>query len=205
MASNEYCVARQRTRKREGEFRSIYFIVGGKVWNMGRGTGMRLRKVCPQCSTVIHARRSVCECGHAFTLKREARITVSSPAKRKIALDSLEDTLRRQESNRTRMASMRASETQEQTLERLDQNRTRIASMRASETLHVKLHKRRKNKEAMANARTRTVLIESAIAAIHSEVKLGPEFVSTCCHRMMYRKSVAACNKGKYTKTNNKF
>ena len=44
----------------------------------------------------------------------------------------------------------------------------------------------------MANARTRTVLIESAIAATHSEVKLGPEFVSTCCHRMMYRKSVVA-------------
>ena len=49
---------------------------------------MRLRKVCPQCSTVIHARRSVCECGHAFTLKREARITASSPAKRKRALES---------------------------------------------------------------------------------------------------------------------
>ena len=135
MASNEYCVARQRTRKREGEFRSIYFIVGGKVWNMDRGTGMRLRKVCPECSTVIHTRRSVCECGHAFTLKREARITASSPAKRKRALESLEDTLRRQESNRTYMASMRASETQEQTLERLEQNRRRIASMRASETL----------------------------------------------------------------------
>ena len=78
---------------------------------------MRLRKVCPQCSTVIHARRSVCECGYAFTLKREARITASSPAKRKRALESLEDTLRRQESNRTRMASMRASETQEQVQE----------------------------------------------------------------------------------------
>ena len=32
---------------------------------------------------VIHARRSVCECGHAFTLKREAHITASSPVKRK--------------------------------------------------------------------------------------------------------------------------
>ena len=53
----------------------------------------------------------------------------------------------------------------------------------------------------MVNARTRTVLIESAIAAFHSEVKLGPEFVCTCCHRMMYRKSVVACNKVKYTKT----
>ena len=65
--------------------------------------------------------------------------------------------------------------------------------MRASETLHVKLHKRRKNKEAMANARTRTVLI---VTAIHSEVKLGLEFVCTCCHRMMYRKSVVACRAG---------
>ena len=53
------------------------YCVGGKVWNMDRGTGMRLRKVCPQCSTVIHARRSICECGHAFTLKREARNTAS--------------------------------------------------------------------------------------------------------------------------------
>ena len=36
------------------------------MWNMDRGTGI----------LVIHARRSVCECGHAFALKREARITV---------------------------------------------------------------------------------------------------------------------------------
>ena len=52
----------------------------------------------------------------------------------------------------------------------------------------------------MANARTRTVLIESAIAAFHSEIKLGPEFVCTCCHPMMYKKSVVACNKVKNTK-----
>ena len=91
---------------------------------------MRLRKVCPQCSTVIHARRSICECGCAFILKREARNTASSPAKRKRALESLEDTLRRHENNRTRIANMRASETQEQTLERLEQKRTHMASMR---------------------------------------------------------------------------
>ena len=108
----------------EGERESFVLftsIVGGKVWNMDRGTGMRLRKVCPQCSTVIHARRSISECGHAFTLKREARNTASSPAKRKRVLESLKDTLRRQENNRIRMASMRSSETQEQTLERLEQ------------------------------------------------------------------------------------
>ena len=117
---------------------------------------------------VIHVRRSVCECVHAFTLKREARITASSPVKCKRALESMENTLRRQEKNRTRMASMRGSETQEQILERLEQNRTRIASMSVSETLHVKLHKKRKH------VRTRTVPVEGAIAAFHSEVKLGP-------------------------------
>ena len=70
------------------------------------------------------------------------------------------------------MAIMRGSETQEQTLERLEQNRTRMASMRASETAHVKLHK--KPKETMANAYARTVPVEGAIAAFHPEVKLGP-------------------------------
>ena len=51
-----------------------------------------------------------------------------------------------------------------------------MASMRASATLHVKLHKTpQKNKEAMANAAcTRTVPVEGAFAAFHSEVKLGP-------------------------------
>ena len=53
------------------------------MWNMDRGTGMRLRKVCPQCSTVIPAKRSVCECSHAFTLKIKACITDSSPVKKK--------------------------------------------------------------------------------------------------------------------------
>ena len=43
---------------------------------------------------VIYARRSVCECGHAFTFKREARITASSSEKYKRALESMEDTLR---------------------------------------------------------------------------------------------------------------
>ena len=45
-------------------------------------------------AVVIYARRSVCECGHAFTFKREAHITASSPVKCKRALESMEDKLR---------------------------------------------------------------------------------------------------------------
>ena len=81
---------------------------------------------------VLHARRSFCECGHAFSLKREARITASSPVKCKRALESMEDTLRTQEKNTTCMASMKGSDTQEQTVEKLEHNRTLMASMRAS-------------------------------------------------------------------------
>ena len=130
-------------------------------------------------SAVIHMRKSICECGHAFTLKREACNTASSPAKRKRALESLEDTLRRQENNRIRMASMRSSETQEQNLERLEQKRTHVANMKASETQEQALERLEQNRTHVASTRA-------------SEVKLGPEFVCTCCYRMMYRKSVVA-------------
>ena len=37
---------------------------------------MRLRKVCTQCKTAVHLKRSVCDCGHAFaSKKRKARCT----------------------------------------------------------------------------------------------------------------------------------
>ena len=35
------------------------------------------------------------------------------------------------------------------------------------------------------------VSVECAISAFHAEVKLGPDFVCTCCHRMM---CVIVCN-----------
>lgn len=33
-------------------------------------------------------------------------------------------------------------------------------------------------------------------------MKSGPDFVCTCCHCMMYRKSVVKCSRGKYSKVN---
>ena len=80
------------------------------------------------------------------------------------------------------MASMRGSETQEHTLERLEQNRTRMASMRDSETLHVKLHKKGRIRKLWKVPLLHSILksnwnleaMEGAIAAFHSEVKLEP-------------------------------
>jgi len=48
--------------------------------------------------------------------------------------------------------------------------------------------------------KARSVLVEEAISAFHSETRAGPDFVCTCCHRMMYRKTVVLCNKEKYNK-----
>ena len=38
--------------------------------------------------------------------------------------------------------------------------------------------------------------------SFHSDIKNGPDFVYTFCHRLMYRKSVP-CNPAKYSKCSN--
>ena len=87
------------------------------------------------------------------------------------------------------MASVRASETCEQTLQRQEQNRTRMARVRASETCEQTLQRQERNRKCMASTRERSVTLEAALSTFQSEVKLG-----TCCHRMMYKKSVVLCN-----------
>ena len=59
---------------------------------------MRLRKVCPQCNTVVHVKGSVCDCGHAFASKKmKARCTAvgesENAMKRRKALLSEEELL----------------------------------------------------------------------------------------------------------------
>ena len=83
---------------------------------------MRLRKVCPQCNTILHARRSVCGCGHAFPSKRKAQCIADKEKlqvmKRRRALESEGETSLRKEKDKVCKASVRTSETFEQTLYR---------------------------------------------------------------------------------------
>ena len=116
------------------------------------------------------------------------------------ASETCEETTERREQGRVYKESMRASETCEETTERREQNRTRLASMRAYESHSEMLQRKTSNKDNMAKLRQRTVTVENAILVFEHEIKLGPDFVCTCCHRMMYRKSVVPCNRGKYTK-----
>ena len=70
--------------------------------------------------TVVHVKRSVCDCGHAFaSKKRKARFTaVGEPEnklKRRKTLLSEEELLVRKEGDKVPEVSKRAPETREQT------------------------------------------------------------------------------------------
>ena len=117
-------------------------------------------------------------------------------AKRR-ASETRDEALCTQERNRVRTAKRRALETRDEALCRQEHNRARNAKKRALESLE---DYSLSNRTAMTNKRSKSVSVECAISTFHAEVKLGPDFVCTCCHRMMYRKSVIACNRANYTK-----
>ena len=116
------------------------------------------------------------------------------------ASETAEKTVTRQKHNRTHKASIRASETPEQTVNRQEQDRLRQARKRGLETHEQVLQRKEINQDCMSRKRSRGVSVEEAISAFHSETRAGPDCVCTCCHRMMYRKSVVQCKKAKYTK-----
>ena len=189
-------------------------------------------KVCPQCNAVVPIRLEVCKsCQHVFRAKRQIehtlparamkrlRVAVSDSVKSVIkaknklqkackrAAESSEQTLHRQQNDREHKASVRAAESGEQTLHRQQQNKEHMASMRATETNEQTLQRQKQNKEHMGSIRAakkaNDVSVEQAMVSFHSDIKNGPVFVCTCCHRLMYRKSVVPCNTAKYSKCSN--
>lgn len=53
----------------------------------------------------------------------------------------------------------------------------------------------------MAKKRALDINVQSATASFLSKIKVGPEFICTSCHRMMYKQNVVPYNRTKYTKT----
>ena len=131
-------------------------------------------------------------------LQRRKRNRACTAKKR--ASETHEEALLRQEHNRARTAKNRFLETRDEALCRQEQDRARTAKKRALESLEDYSQRKQSNRTAMTNKRSKSVSVECAISTFHAEVKLGPDLVCTCCHRMMYRKSVIACNRANYTK-----
>ena len=129
------------------------------------------------------------------TLSRQEMDKVRKARKR--ASETPEQTMNRQKQSRTHMASIRFSETPEQTLNRQETDKVRKARKRASETPEQVLQPKKPDKDRVSSKQSRIMSIEHAISAVHCETKDGHDFVCTCCHYMMYRKSVVQCNKSK--------
>ena len=112
------------------------------------------------------------------------------------------DTELRRANDRLCKANKRANETECDTELRRASNRLCKANKRANETESDTEQRKEKNRCVKAIARS-TVRSESIDVVIHeflAKVKIGPEFVCTCCHRMLYRHSVIGFNPIKYTK-----
>ena len=120
------------------------------------------------------------------------------------AKESSEQTLHRQEQNREHMANSRAKESSEQSLHRQEHNREHMANSRANESSEQTLHRQQQDREHKASMRSaKTNCVQRAIVSFHTDIKNGPDFVCTCCHCLMYRKSVVPCNPAKYSKCSN--
>ena len=74
-----------------------------------------------------------------------------------------------------------------------------MAKKRALENEDDVIKRKQSNAASMAKKRKTDVCIEEAITIFHSKVKIGPQFVCTVCHCMMYRQTVVPFNRGKYT------
>ena len=101
----------------------------------------KLRKVCPQCSTPVHVKRAVSECGYAF------------PSKRKAQSDNMLRAMKHKRVDRLHKANMRASETPEQTVNRQEQDKLCESSMRPSETHGQTVNRQKQSRAHMANMR----------------------------------------------------
>ena len=116
------------------------------------------------------------------------------------ASETQQQTMCRRELNRACTAKAKASETQQQTMCRRELNRACTAKKRALESPKDTLLRKQSNRTAMAKKRNADMSLAMAIENFQSLTKLGPEFVCTCCHRMMYKQSVVSCNPTKYAK-----
>ena len=84
----------------------------------------RLKKVCLQCDTTVHARRAVCVRGYTFPSKRKAQcIAKKEPMKRRRTLETDEEKFARTEQDVLRKQRTRAAETYDQISALLRSNR----------------------------------------------------------------------------------
>ena len=73
-----------------------------------------------------------------------------------------------------------------------------MAKLRALENPDETQCRQEQNRAHMTMKRGTTVSVDNAISTFLLKAKMGPDYVCTCCHRMMYKQNVVSCSKSKY-------
>ena len=98
------------------------------------------------------------------------------------------------------MANSRANETLEASLQRKQSNKEHMIIARANEAPLVSKERIAKDASCKRSARNATTTINDAISNFLLKIRLGPNFVCTVCHRMMYSTNVVSFDRSKYCK-----
>ena len=153
-----------------------------------------LMKACPECCKT-EREKTVCNCGHSFVLKPLDKTRKSKRIAMRCnrALESPSKTMTRHEQVRAYTAKKRALENQSETMARREQDRAYTAKKRALETPSETITRREEDRVYTAKKRAISVSIDNAIASFQSKAKMGPDFVCTVCHHMMYKQNVVPC------------
>ena len=116
------------------------------------------------------------------------------------AIEPVEVAAQRKQQNREHMANARAIEPIEVAAQRKQQHREHMANARAIETPEASQNRKTQNAVSMRAHRNRTLTIDETISAFLSKIRVGPEYVCTVCHRMMYYSNVVPFKRDKYNK-----
>ena len=85
------------------------------------------------------------------------------------------------------------------TLERRTSDRQCKANKMANETEQEAIERKASNMKQTARKRARTI-VDAVIEEFVAKVKMGPDYVCTCCHRTMYKHTVVLFKPDKYSK-----
>ena len=116
------------------------------------------------------------------------------------AIEPVEVAAQRKQQNREHMANARAIEPVEVAAQRKQQHREHMANAKAIETPEASQNRKTQNAVSMRAHRNRTLTIDETISAFLSKIRVGPEYVCTVCHHMMYYSNVVPFKRDKYNK-----
>ena len=111
--------------------------------------------------------------------------------------ETQENTNKRRKQDRDFKAKARALETPEQTAQRILEQKRRTIANRESETTEETAKRRKLEKTRIYQSRANSDLTEIT-KLFEEKIKSGPNYVCTCCHRMMYKANVRPYHKGKF-------